>query len=508
MRGSIEHFREWLASGLAVGRPLALRTTLILAVTVFLFSFLVKSLHALDLSPVMHTSAQLAGGMTSEYDRRAVSITAGHGVLIPDDDDSSDTCLLAHAPGYSIFLSLIYRVFGRRYLTVQQFQNLLNSISPVLPLLIVGRTLSWRVGTGAALLAAGSHHLSYYSNFVLPDSLSSLPILIGALLAATPTRNRRATWRFAAAGIALGFSAWLRANSLLLPVWAGLVRAITGRPRRHAFLNAAILVGFWFLTVTPTTVRNYLIFREFVPIQIGFGITLWEGIGDTDHGRFGGPRSDADVIAREAAEYDDPNYGYSWSTPDGIQRDRDRDRVKRCLAIISAHPFWFTGSAFVRAETGIQYNTHAPLVFRKDDRSLAETGVAAREQLDEYVRDALARGEWALAAGELFELSRPVIRVFQRIAKEPMQIFVVLGGLAVLAVSRRAALVMIVVPGYYLLIQSILHTEFRYTLPMQYFLFSFAAATWCLIGAAVFSGAGLLKAKLVTNDKGRVGSTE
>jgi hypothetical protein len=45
-----------------------------------------------------------------------------------------------------------------------------------------------------------------------------------------------------------------------------------------------------------------------------------------------------------------------------------------------------------------------------------------------------------------------------------------------------------IVPLYYFLFQSAMHTEFRYTLPMQYFLFVFAAVAWVIIGVGIARG--------------------
>ena len=41
--------------------------------------------------------------------------------------------------------------------------------------------------------------------------------------------------------------------------------------------------------------------------------------------------------------YGDPRYGDWWASPDGIRRDRDR--VRRSLAVIAEHPAWFAGTA-------------------------------------------------------------------------------------------------------------------------------------------------------------------
>jgi len=57
-----------------------------------------------------------------------------------------------------------------------------------------------------------------------------------------------------------------------------------------------------------------------------------------------------------------------------------------------------------------------------------------------------------------------------------------------LVLAPRRTLLLMAVPIYYLLVQSTMHLEFRYTLPMHYFLFVLAATVWVLIGTALWRG--------------------
>lgn len=52
--------------------------------------------------------------------------------------------------------------------------------------------------------------------------------------------------------------------------------------------------------------------------------------------------------------------------------------------------------------------------------------------------------------------------------------------------QRRAVLLLLVVPAYYLCIQSPLHTEYRYVLVIHFFLFALAAASLCWISGALW----------------------
>ncbi len=484
-------FRRWLCRTLATRQRISLRAKFIFALVIFAISFSVKSLQAVDLEPVMHTADQPGAVMTGDFDARAVSILAGEGILIPDNRNASDTSLLSQAPAYSIFLSAVYSLKERSYFTVQLVQNLINSVSPILMFLIVGNLISWRVGIASGLLAAGSHHLSYYSNLILSDSLCALPILIAVYLLVKAGFGRGSLWLYALAGMMIGVSAWIRPNPMLLGLFCAVVLVVISGRRKRVFRNAIVLASVSFLAIAPITIRNYIVYREFVPIRIGVGLILWEGLGDASGGRFGA-RTDDEVLLHEVALYDDPRYGESWASPDGIKRDRDR--VRRSLGIIAEHPVWYIGTMVERMGEMLKDSAHAPLVFRSTDTKLKEALAISRAQqtgrgLDKRNDPQLETiDRSALTIGKSISWMRPVARAFQRVSKETGFVFM-LAGLAILLIAcRRRALVILIVPLYYFLFQSVMHTEFRYTLAMRYFLFVFSAIVWTLLLTVVVTG--------------------
>lgn len=446
---------------------------------IFSLSFATKSLQAVDLAPVMRTIEQPMSGLSQTYDLRAAAILKGEGLLGPYDIERSQTKWLAQAPGYSIFLSAVYGLFGRDFFKAQIIQNLVNSLSPVLLLLIAGLVVNWRVGIAAGLLAAISHHLSHMSNFILPDALSALPILAGMLLLAGTKRGRPVSYRQSvAAGALFGLAAWLRSQVMLLTPFVILALILIVAKRAGAATRAALMIATAALVISPITIRNWIVYDAFVPINIGLGIVLWEGIADASGDRFGAVQQDEQVAEQEAALYNNPQYAWSWSYPDGIERDRDR--VKKSLAIISRHPFWQAGAMIGRCREMMKYSAHAPLVYRNSEVRSNKSAAAIKAGWEDHKDD---RSSLAIGQG-LFWL-RPVIRSLQRITKETLLPFIVFGAAVLFAGSWRRGLFISIAPLYYFLFQSFMHTEFRYTLPMQHFMFVFAAIAWVLISAAI-----------------------
>ncbi|HZM86018.1 MAG TPA: glycosyltransferase family 39 protein [Blastocatellia bacterium] len=491
----LNRVRRWLVDALGTGQRLSFRNTLLIALLIFLVSFSIRSLVAVDLSPVMHTIAQPAGAMASELDARAVSIAEGHGILLPDNHDPTDTSILAHSPGYPIMLGAIYATLARSYFTVQIIQNALNSIAPLMIFAIAGILFGWRVGTVAGFLAAVSHHFSYYSNFILPDSLCALPILGAVYSLVLAERSRqRPIWLYALAGFLIGVSIWLRPNALALAPFLGLTLILFSPRLKQTGTRAGVMILAAILTILPITIRNYLLYDDLVLVRIGAGIVMWEGLAEYGGKEFGAVVNDDEVARQEAVWYNEPAYANTWQTPDGIKRDRDR--LKRSVAVIFAHPFWYSGTVIKRMGDMFDYTAQAPLVFRNTDNKLREAGEEARREMETRVErgrplrssehPGISPGH-SLAFGNSLVWIRPLFRALQRVAKETMLLFVMIGLPVVFLVSRRRAFFILLVPLYYLVMQGTMHIEFRYTLPMQYFVFVFAAATWVLLVAGIWS---------------------
>ncbi|HJZ67625.1 MAG TPA: glycosyltransferase family 39 protein [Blastocatellia bacterium] len=429
----------------------------------------------------MYTTDQPLWGMVMDYDSRALGIGEGRGVLIPNKADPSDTSLLSRPPGYSILLGFIYALFGRNFFTVQLIHNSLDSLSPVLIFLIAGTLLGWRVGVATGMVAAVSHHLAVISNVILPDSLCVLPLLAGFYCLLRTERGGRSYYALSVlAGVMLGLSIWLRPNAVMLGPFFVLALGLISAWRWRAAKSAGVATLVSFLVVAPITIRNYVIYREFVPITDHLGTVLWEGIGEAGGERFGAVATDAEVGPQEAILYGDPRYAEDWSTPDGIKRDHDR--IKKSLRIIVGHPGWFIPVALKRMERMLRYSRSG---------SLVETSTATSSDEGRTVPEGwqdLSSQTAPTLPGERLSFLRPAVRIIQRIAREAAVPFILIGALFTFATSRRRTAFILTVPLYYLLFQSPMHTEARYTAAMQYFLFIFAAVVWVLLAVAIWNG--------------------
>jgi hypothetical protein len=255
-----------------------------------------------------------------------------------------------------------------------------------------------------------------------------------------------------AAGVTGGVATWLRPNFLpLAPVIAVAIPLVFGRRRKACAWPLAMAIAAM-AVVAPLTIRNLRIYGELVPVSINGGIVLWEGIADAGGRRFGARSRDLEVAAEEAVRFGDPRYATWWASPDGIRRDRDR--VKRSLEVIRAHPGWYAASVVRRAGEVLASGAEAPLVGPSPPHLADDSTVVSHP---------VVRADAALAA------ARPALRALQRAAAWPAAVLTVAGLWLLGALAPRRALLLALVPAYVLLVQSPVHFEPRFALPKDAF---------------------------------------
>ena len=454
---SLDRSRGWARLARAAARGLGRRRVprgrlVVPALAVVLLAVLVRLAYVADAAPDLYTWQQHGVRMALHYSEGAAGILAGDGVLYPRRwPEPSDTRLISRPPGYPAFVAAVHRTFGSNHADVLAAQSLLTALLPAALLLLVTRLAGHRAGLAAGVLAALSAPLGYNASVVTPDALTAL-LAVLAILFLWWARGRHAAAWLAAAGLTAGAATWLRPNFLLLGPVLALAVPLALPGERRPLAKAAGMAALALAVVAPITIRNARIYGELVPVSANGGIVLWEGIADAGGREFGARSLDLEVAAEEAAYFGDPRYARSWATPDGIRRDRER--VRRSLRVIGAHPVWWASSVVRRAGEVLASAREAPLV---------------RPAAPALAADSSDVNHPAVTLDAALGRSRPAVRALQRLAAWPTELLAA-AGLAVLAlVAPRRALVLGLVPAYVLLVQSPLHFEPRFALPKDAF---------------------------------------
>lgn len=285
-------------------------------------------------------------GVTAEYKEAAQVLSHGEFSAY-----LHNLFYMTHPPGYSILLALISKTINNSDAAVQLFQIAADAVAVVIVFLIVSGLLAQRAGIIAGLLVAISPQLAYYPSLMLPDSISVLPIL-SAIYCLVLAYQRPRVLMVMLAGVLVGVSCWLRANALLLmPFLVAIIPLLFKQGARLRYA-AALALGT-ILVLAPITIKNLVVYHQFIPLSLGSGQKLLQGIAQYDSGgEFGIPKTDAGIVRQEAEMFHRPDYLGGLFAGDGVRRDRQR--VARGLSVIRAHPLWYLGVMTRRAASFLQ----------------------------------------------------------------------------------------------------------------------------------------------------------
>ncbi|HXG68739.1 MAG TPA: glycosyltransferase family 39 protein [Blastocatellia bacterium] len=349
--------RGWLSYRLTAPEPRR-RRIITASVIIFLIALGIRLLHWQDNRGELARLDALPTGLSKHYQHEAQRMIREGRLLFPREvGEQQQAQLLAHTPGYSILLAAFFSAFGEAFTALRFAHAVCDALAAALVFLIAAELLPIAAALIAALLTAFSPHLAYYSLLLLPDALTALPILLAVYLLIRASRRPRLI-TVIASGALVGWSCWLRPNAMLLGLFlaALILTRFAGKQRRRyaaAFALAIVLV------IAPITIRNWVIYHRFIPLSLGTGLNLIEGIADYDpSGRFGLPALDEDVARKDAEWHGRPDYAASLWSPDGIERDRYR--FARGLAVVRENPGWFLGVMLRRAGFMLRYNDSGP----------------------------------------------------------------------------------------------------------------------------------------------------
>jgi hypothetical protein len=329
---------------------------IIICAVIFFVAFGVRLLHWQDAQTEIEQEGAMLTNLVRPYVQEVNRMRDDGSILFASRPlDSQDARMILHPPGYSILMSVIREDWesSKSFALLRLLQIICDAAAAVMIFLIAAQFFASSLAAIAGLLVAVSPHLAFYSLWLTPETLAVMPVLIAIYLIARCMKRPR-LWAVITAGAFVGVSCWLRSNGLLLaPFLAAAVFVVLERDKRWRY--SAALVAAMIIVISPITLRNWVAYHRFVPLSLGAGITMAEGIAEYDgEGRFGMPATDEIVKYKDAEWHNRPDYVRNIWTPDGIERDRAR--FSRSLSVIKSNPGWFLKVMAHRAASMLRSN--------------------------------------------------------------------------------------------------------------------------------------------------------
>jgi tetratricopeptide (TPR) repeat protein len=182
------------------------------------------------------------------------------------------------APLYPYFRGILYVIFGESFYVASLIQILIGSLSCVLIYLLAKKLFNRTIGIIGSIIAC------FYAPFIHFDAELELPVLevfldllMVLLLLRAGTKLKKRWWVLS--GIVLGLSAITRPNVLVFVpfvlLWISL-RLWKENKNRIMVSSLFFLLGT-ILIISPVTIRNWMVGKDFVLISSQGGINFFIG---------------------------------------------------------------------------------------------------------------------------------------------------------------------------------------------------------------------------------------
>lgn len=284
-----------------------------------------------------------------EYYDLALNLVAGNGFSI---DGLQPTA--RRSPGYPFALAGIIAIFGSNPQTLYFFQALINVLTIFLVFLsLKANNIKSPLRLLTILLFSFSTSFIYI-NVLYAEILTMLFVALILFLSVHQSLRSRRWTQSTLLGIAIGALIYLRPTFLYLPIIILICVFILKTFRwRFPIRNYIVIAGTALVTLAPWTIRNYVVFRQFIPLVSAGGGELWGAnfaIDErvvwhsvTDIQQYENERSVSHTHQKALiAQY---QRQYNFATVEELNRFLS----KQGLAIIRRHPFRYALLSLNRA---------------------------------------------------------------------------------------------------------------------------------------------------------------
>ena len=196
-------------------------------------------------------------------------------------------------PGYPVFISMIYFIFGSKPYIVLIFQIFINLLSIFLVFKIAHYLFNEKIALIASFLYSIDPHTVLYTCELFTETLFTFIIILSFFYFIKGLKLSNLKY-FILSGLFFGLSALIRPISLFIPfVLVGLIFIYSKFKFKFKIKSSFIIVSFFVLAITPWLYRNYRDFNSFSLSSLPAYNLIFYNVAFTEYAKTG---EDLDLI--------------------------------------------------------------------------------------------------------------------------------------------------------------------------------------------------------------------
>lgn len=221
------------------------------------------------------------------YSMLGQRFASGHGMTFPQNWYpwiEADAAQSYFSYSISLYLAAIYSLFGYLPIVARLITGGLSTLLVFMIYLVAKRLFSERVALISSAIAALYAYLIFYGVTLVTETPFMLALLI-TIYVALRLKEEPSVALWVTLGVTLAITVLLRMAVIafvpILLLWIAL--ELNDRSQlKMLFIPAVIIV----LAVLPFTIRNYLLWNNFVLLETQFGHVFWNGNHPDHNGNF------------------------------------------------------------------------------------------------------------------------------------------------------------------------------------------------------------------------------
>ena len=201
------------------------------------------------------------------YYEGAASIAKGSGYLIYGYPSAYEPI------GYSMFLALLFKIFGTNILIGKVANLFLASISLIFIYLIAKISFKKELFAliSMLLLAVLPLHIMYTS--VLSTEIIFTTFLLAVTYLIMLPKSKM--WKYIVLGVLLGLSSLIKPYMMVFQFAIFTLELIEIKNVKRCLAHFLLITVFMVITISPWTIRNYSLFHKLIPISTNGGYNLY-----------------------------------------------------------------------------------------------------------------------------------------------------------------------------------------------------------------------------------------
>jgi len=215
---------------------------------------------------------QLYAADETSYDQVAVNLLNGKGFV------TGDGLYARRGPIYPLFLAVIYCFWGHSYVAVRFIQSVIEAFTCIIVYLVAKELLGNKTGLASAFICALYYPFIQQSAYILTEVLFNLLLTMSLYFLLRYYNKRKILSALFPASLIFGLASLCRESVLYFPLGIFLWLVHINRNKiRIGLTGVAIFMLGICLSVGPWTLRNYSIYKAFIPLTVSGGHALYYG---------------------------------------------------------------------------------------------------------------------------------------------------------------------------------------------------------------------------------------